>query len=123
MQVELDKGGRQAKPTSVTTLLSCRSTAFPSSTVSISALSTCNMDKLQQFDAWRIELLKSIPAKSTILNHNEAMLMVFQETVAQKWKLPLRLKCIQGSMTLLLRYSTIAARRQRGKYGSGSVIT
>ncbi|MBO2626657.1 site-specific integrase [Shewanella algae] len=51
-------------------------------------ISTIDMDKLREFDAWRIQQLKRVPAKSTILNHNAAMQMVFQEAVAQKWMLP-----------------------------------
>ncbi|WP_249195831.1 hypothetical protein [Shewanella sp. M16] len=43
--------------------------------------------KLREFDKWRVERLGREPAKSTLLNHNAALQLVFKEAVDCKWML------------------------------------
>lgn len=51
-------------------------------------ITSIDTDKLRQFDNWRIEQFGgSPPAKSTLLNHNAAMQLVFKEAVDRKWML------------------------------------
>lgn len=46
-----------------------------------------DLDMLAEFDAWRIQSLGRIPAKSTIQNHNSALQMLFDYAVKHKWML------------------------------------
>ncbi|QBL08420.1 site-specific integrase [Rheinheimera sp. D18] len=50
-------------------------------------ITSIDSDILREFDKWRIEKIGREPAKSTILNHNAAMQMVFKEAVENKWML------------------------------------
>ncbi|GGM78301.1 site-specific integrase [Shewanella xiamenensis] len=50
-------------------------------------ITSIDSDKLREFDKWRIEHFGREPAKSTLLNHNAAMQLVFKEAVDQKWML------------------------------------
>lgn len=50
-------------------------------------ITSIDSDKLREFDKWRIEQFGREPAKSTLLNHNAAMQLVFKEAVDQKWML------------------------------------
>ncbi len=44
--------------------------------------------KLLEFNQWRVDKMKRVPAKSTILTHNAAMQRVFDEAVINKWMTP-----------------------------------
>ncbi|PHY60413.1 integrase, partial [Shewanella xiamenensis] len=50
-------------------------------------ITSIDSDKLREFDKWRIEQFGREPAKSTLLNHNAAMQLVFKEAVDHKWML------------------------------------
>jgi len=50
-------------------------------------ITSIDSEKLREFDKWRIEQFDRVPAKSTLLNHNAAMQLVFKEAVDQKWML------------------------------------
>ncbi|MGL5668626.1 MAG: site-specific integrase, partial [Shewanella sp.] len=50
-------------------------------------ITSIDSEKLRAFDLWRIEQFGREPAKSTLLNHNAAMQLVFKEAVDQKWML------------------------------------
>ncbi|GGP67184.1 site-specific recombinase phage integrase family protein [Shewanella algicola] len=50
-------------------------------------ITSIDSEKLREFDKWRIEQFKRVPAKSTLLNHNAAMQLVFKEAVDHKWML------------------------------------
>jgi len=50
-------------------------------------ITSIDSDKLREFDQWRIEQFGREPAKSTLLNHNAAMQLVFKEAVDLKWML------------------------------------
>ncbi|MCD8476301.1 MAG: hypothetical protein LRY40_08330 [Shewanella fodinae] len=44
-------------------------------------ITSIDVEKLRAFDIWRTEQLGRNPAKSTLLNHNAAMQLVFKEAV------------------------------------------
>ncbi|QUN06371.1 site-specific integrase [Shewanella yunxiaonensis] len=50
-------------------------------------ITSIDIEKLRAFDVWRAEQLGRNPAKSTLLNHNAAMQLVFKEAVERKWML------------------------------------
>ncbi|WP_181006140.1 tyrosine-type recombinase/integrase [Shewanella insulae] len=50
-------------------------------------ITSIDSEKLRDFDKWRIEQFDRVPAKSTLLNHNAAMQLVFKEAVENKWML------------------------------------
>ncbi|MGW7677957.1 tyrosine-type recombinase/integrase [Shewanella sp. S23-S33] len=50
-------------------------------------ITSINNEKLRDFDEWREKLLGRKPAKSTLLNHNAALQLVFKEAVDCKWML------------------------------------
>lgn len=50
-------------------------------------ITSIDSEKLREFDKWRIEQFDRVPAKSTLLNHNAAMQLVFKEAVDHKWML------------------------------------
>ncbi|MEO3877969.1 tyrosine-type recombinase/integrase [Rheinheimera fenheensis] len=50
-------------------------------------ITNIDAEQLKEFDQWRKDKLGRTPAKSTILNHNAAMQMVFKEAVENKWML------------------------------------
>ncbi|WP_215396938.1 tyrosine-type recombinase/integrase [Rheinheimera oceanensis] len=53
-------------------------------------ITSVDAEKLREFDTWRINLMKKVPSKSTLLTHNAAMQMVFKEAVENKWLLPMQ---------------------------------
>ena len=48
-------------------------------------LTSIDYELLQQFNGWRNKELGRTPAKSTILNHNAAMMQVFEYAVKRQW--------------------------------------
>jgi integrase len=50
-------------------------------------ITSIDVEKLRAFDVWRAAQLGRNPAKSTLLNHNAAMQLVFKEAVERKWML------------------------------------
>lgn len=50
-------------------------------------ITSIDSDKLREFDIWRAEKLKRLPAKSTLMTHNAALQMVFKEAIDSKWML------------------------------------
>ncbi|WP_137223218.1 site-specific integrase [Shewanella sp. MEBiC00475] len=50
-------------------------------------ITSIDAEKLREFNKWRVEQFKRVPAKSTLLNHNAAMQLVFKEAVENKWML------------------------------------
>lgn len=48
-------------------------------------VSSINMAKLAEFDAWRVQQLGRLPAHSTVLNHNAALNRVFDEAEQRGW--------------------------------------
>lgn len=54
-------------------------------------VTSIDVDKLREFDTWRIKLMGKVPSKSTLLTHNAALQMVFKEAVDHKWLLPVQL--------------------------------
>ncbi|GGA67237.1 site-specific recombinase phage integrase family protein [Neiella marina] len=50
-------------------------------------VTSIDITKLKEFNTWRIAQMKRVPAKSTLLNHNAAMQMVFKEAIENKWML------------------------------------
>jgi integrase len=53
-------------------------------------ITSIDQQKVREFDSWRIAQFARVPAKSTILNHNAAMQMVFKEAIEQKWMIPIQ---------------------------------
>lgn len=60
-------------------------------------ITTIDTPKLLEFDAWRIKQLKRIPAKSTLLNHNAAMMRVFEEALINQWIVPIQIPRLSAS--------------------------
>ncbi|WP_299948571.1 site-specific integrase [uncultured Microbulbifer sp.] len=54
-------------------------------------ITSIDYQKLLEFDAWRIEQMKRVPAKSTLLNHNAALMRVFEEAQLNNWILPIQI--------------------------------
>ena len=48
-------------------------------------ITSINRQKLMEFDRWRIDKLKRVPAQSTLKSHNAAMQRVFDEAVIRNW--------------------------------------
>ena len=57
-------------------------------------ITSIDLEKLKEFNSWRVEVFKRMPAKSTLLNHNAAMQMVFKEAVEHKWMLAAQVPAI-----------------------------
>ncbi|MBL4911451.1 MAG: tyrosine-type recombinase/integrase [Alteromonadaceae bacterium] len=60
-------------------------------------ITSIDNQRLLEFDVWRIEQLKRTPAKSTLLNHNAAMMRVFEEALLNKWILPIQIPRLTAS--------------------------
>lgn len=50
-------------------------------------ITSIDSEKLREFNDWRVKQFDRVPAKSTLLNHNAAMQLVFKEAVDHKWML------------------------------------
>lgn len=53
-------------------------------------ITSIDLPKLNEFNLWRTKLAGKQLSKSTILNHNAAMNMVFKEAIANQWMHPLQ---------------------------------
>ncbi len=53
-------------------------------------------ETLDEFNEWRSKSLGRIPAKSTILNHNAAMMQVFEYAVKKKWLMPSQIPTLEN---------------------------
>jgi integrase len=53
-------------------------------------ITSIDSDKLTEFNEWREQKLGRKPAKSTLMNHNAAMQLVFREAIQRKWMLPVQ---------------------------------
>ena len=51
-------------------------------------ITSIDQDKLKEFDIWRIQKAGKVLNKSTLLNHNAALQMVFKAAVENQWMLP-----------------------------------
>lgn len=68
-------------------------------------VTSIDMQKLAEFDAWRIEQLGRTPAQSTLKCHNAALHKVFDEAVLRKWMTP-------GQVPVLSSAGGVAATRR-----------
>ena len=68
-------------------------------------ITSIDTDKLIEFDIWRKDQLKRMPARSTLMTHNAAMQMVYKEAVDNKWMLAVQVP------TLSATNGTTTARR------------
>ncbi|QFU21291.1 site-specific integrase [Shewanella eurypsychrophilus] len=59
-------------------------------------ITSIDQEQIREFDKWRIEEFKRIPAKSTIQTHNAALQMVFKEAVVRKWMLPMQVPVLNS---------------------------
>ena len=65
-------------------------------------ITSVDQQKLREFDIWRMKKAGRELAKSTILNHNAALQMVFKQAIENQWMLPIQVpvlsnKGVQGS--------------------------
>tara|TARA_R110002050_G_scaffold286437_1_gene436834 strand:+ start:53 stop:1144 length:1092 start_codon:yes stop_codon:yes gene_type:complete len=59
-------------------------------------ITSIDQDKILKFEAWRIDKLKRVPAKSTILTHNAALQMFFKEAIEKQWMLPVQVPVLSN---------------------------
>ncbi|RTR40279.1 site-specific integrase [Shewanella canadensis] len=59
-------------------------------------ITSIDQEKIREFDKWRIEEFKRIPAKSTIQTHNAALQMVFKEAIVRKWMIPMQVPVLNS---------------------------
>ncbi|MCL1067462.1 site-specific integrase [Shewanella olleyana] len=59
-------------------------------------ITSIDQEKIREFDKWRIEQFKRIPAKSTIQTHNAAVQMVFKEAIVRKWMVPMQVPVLNS---------------------------
>jgi integrase len=59
-------------------------------------ITSIDQDKILEFETWRIDQLKRVPAKSTILTHNAALQMVFKEAIEKQWMLPVQVPVLSN---------------------------
>ncbi len=59
-------------------------------------ITSIDHEMLLNFDKWRIEEFKRIPARSTIQGHNAALQMVFKEAVERKWMIPMQVPVLSS---------------------------
>mgnify|MGYP000485751827 CR=1 FL=1 len=59
-------------------------------------ITSIDQDKILAFETWRIEKLKRVPAKSTVLTHNAALQIVFKEAIENKWMLPVQIPVLSN---------------------------
>lgn len=62
-------------------------------------ITSIDQNKIRDFDKWRIEELKRIPAKSTLQNHNAALQMVFKEAIERKWMISMQVPVLNSNGT------------------------
>lgn len=60
------------------------------------AITHIDDELLEKFNQWRNEKLGRIPAKSTILNHNAALMQIFDYSVKKKWLLPSQVPTLEN---------------------------
>ncbi|GGO65325.1 tyrosine-type recombinase/integrase [Bowmanella pacifica] len=60
-------------------------------------ITSIDQQKIREFDRWRTEKVGRSLAKSTILNHNAAMQMVFKEAIEQKWMIPVQVPVLSNT--------------------------
>jgi len=60
-------------------------------------ITSIDQDKIKDFDKWRIEEFKRIPAKSTLQNHNAALQMVFKEAIERKWMIAMQVPVLNSN--------------------------
>tara|TARA_R110001583_G_scaffold169652_1_gene322517 strand:- start:3742 stop:5037 length:1296 start_codon:yes stop_codon:yes gene_type:complete len=59
-------------------------------------ITSIDQQKLRDFDVWRISEAGRTLAKSTILNHNAALQMVFKQAVENQWMLPIQVPVLSN---------------------------
>jgi hypothetical protein len=59
-------------------------------------VTSIDQEKIRQFDAWRIDQFKRIPARSTLQTHNSALQMVFKEAIERKWMIPVQVAILKS---------------------------
>jgi len=60
-------------------------------------ITSIDQDKIKDFDKWRIEEFKRVPAKSTLQNHNAALQMVFKEAIERKWMIAMQVPVLNSN--------------------------
>ncbi len=60
-------------------------------------ITSINQDSIRQFDKWRNDLLKRVPARSTLQTHNSALQMVFKEAIEQRWMLAIQVPVLNSN--------------------------
>jgi len=53
-------------------------------------ITSIDQQKIKEFEIWRIKKAGKVLNKSTILNHNAALQMVFKEAIENQWMLPVQ---------------------------------
>lgn len=59
-------------------------------------ITSIDQQKLRDFDLWRIKEAGRVLAKSTILNHNAALQMVFKQAIENQWMLPIQVPVLSN---------------------------
>lgn len=53
-------------------------------------ITSIDQQKIKEFEIWRIKKAGKVLNKSTTLNHNAALQMVFKEAIENQWMLPVQ---------------------------------
>lgn len=59
-------------------------------------ITSIDQPKLREFEQWRIKKVGRVLAKSTILNHNAGMQMVFKVAIENQWMLPIQVPVLSN---------------------------
>ena len=59
-------------------------------------ITSIDQDKLKEFDIWRIQKAGKVLNKSTLLNHNAALQMVFKAAIENQWMLPVQVPVLSN---------------------------
>ena len=78
------------------TWLSCLLEQYHSPFFDRTYITSIDQDKLKEFDIWRIQKAGKVLNKSTLLNHNAALQMVFEAAVENQWMLPVQVPVLSN---------------------------
>ncbi|WP_299083228.1 site-specific integrase [uncultured Paraglaciecola sp.] len=81
-------------------------------------ITSIDQDKILEFEAWRIDQLKRVPAKSTILTHNAALQMVFKEAIDKQWMLPVQVPVLSNKEVAGQRRASLSKKEYDKAYDS-----
>ncbi|ACJ31125.1 Phage integrase [Shewanella piezotolerans WP3] len=79
-------------------------------------ITSIDQEVVREFDKWRIEEFKRIPAKSTIQTHNAALQMVFKEAVVRKWMLPMQVPVLNSDGLTSQRRASFSKKEYEQTY-------